>query len=478
EQYVQAGGRVLACGPPPARVDGAASDRGIKAAASKSWQQVSVVDAINAATALTQADGLTINRAADDKGLLFHQRRRLDDGEFLFLVNTSIDHPSRGEVSCKARGIEIWDPDTGKIAPYNFQKDASGVKTDFDLPPCGSLLLFFCQKPVQPAGKKNPTITAVKASGPTDVERIGENVLTLDFVDVTAGGKTQKNVYAFAAGMFAFQQNGMSGNPWNRQVQLHDMLIKKKFPPGSGFEATYRFKLDGPAPKPLHIVIERPDLYTITCNGKPVTAVEGRWWLDKSFGMVDITSTVVEGDNAVTIKASPMTMFHEIEPAYLLGDFSVDPSDKGFTVSQARPLKLDTRHGWNAQGMPFYGHDVCYTQEYDIAKPEGHYRVSLPNWYGSVAKVLVNGTKAGTIGYRPYQCDVTKFIRPGKNKVQVVVTGTLKNTLGPHHCGELMGMAGPGHFQQSPKTGPPPGSKYQSLSYGLFEPFVLEQVQP
>ena len=478
ELFVEAGGRVLACGPPPTHVDGAVSDRGKKVADGKSWQQVSVEEAIEAAAARTRADGLAIDRAADDKGLLFHQRRRLDDGEFLFLVNTSIDRPSRGQIKSSARGVELWDADTGKIAPHHFQADASGVKTDFDLPPCGCMLLFLSDKPNQPAAKHNPTVAAITPVGPMTVKRVQPNVLTLDFVDVTAGGQTKKNVYAFAGGVFAFQQNGMSGNPWNSAVQFRDTLIKKKFPADSGFEATYRFRLAAPAPKPLHIVIERPDLYAITCNGKPVTAVDGRWWLDKSFGMIDITPAAVEGDNAVTIKASPMTVFHELEPAYLMGDFSLDPSESGFVVAAPRPLKLDPKDGWNAQGMTFYGHDVSYSQEYDIDRTTGSYRVSLPSWLGSVAKVVVNGKAAGTIGYRPYQCDVSELIRPGKNTIEVIVTGTLKNTLGPHHAGGLIGAAWPGQFQQSPQTGPPPGKKYQTIDYGLFQPFVLERLQP
>jgi hypothetical protein len=30
-------------------------------------------------------------------------------------------------------------------------------------------------------------------------------------------------------------------------------------------------------------------------------------------------------------------------------------------------------------------------------------------------------------------------------------------------------------FHQGPEFGPPPGDRYQTVSYGLFEPFVLEQ---
>jgi hypothetical protein len=35
-----------------------------------------------------------------------------------------------------------------------------------------------------------------------------------------------------------------------------------------------------------------------------------------------------------------MVIEHEIEPAYLLGDFSLEPAKKGFVVTQAKPLKI------------------------------------------------------------------------------------------------------------------------------------------
>jgi hypothetical protein len=60
--------------------------------------------------------------------------------------------------------------------------------------------------------------------------------------------------------------------------------------------------------------------------------------------------------------------------------------------------------------------------------------------------------------------------------VEVVVIGTLKNTLGPHHAGTGVGSAWPGMFHQGPAQGPPPGNAYHTLSYGLFEPFVLKRV--
>lgn len=87
----------------------------------------------------------------------------------------------------------------------------------------------------------------------------------------------------------------------------------------------------------------------------------------------------------------------------------------------------------------------------------------------------VNGKSAGYITAPPWECDVSSRIRRGENNVEVVVVGTLKNTLGPHHGKQPLGSAWPGMFQRGPNPGPPPGAEYSTVSYGLFEPFELEQ---
>ena len=58
---------------------------------------------------LQPAGATRISRAAADPGNLFHMRRQFDDGELLFLVNTSIEQPSRGAVESPLQGVEAWD---------------------------------------------------------------------------------------------------------------------------------------------------------------------------------------------------------------------------------------------------------------------------------------------------------------------------------------------------------------------------------
>jgi hypothetical protein len=134
--------------------------------------------------------------------------------------------------------------------------------------------------------------------------------------------------------------------------------------------------------------------------------------------------------------------------------------------------------GWNQQGMPFYSDGVAYTEKFDFGQNvaenvKNRYFVMLNKWYGGVAKITVNGKDAGHIGFTPWQCDVTKFVKSGVNEITVTVIGTPKNLLGPHHNGAMRGSAWPNAFWNAPQNGPPPGNNYDMIGYGLFEPFVV-----
>ncbi|MBL7185601.1 MAG: hypothetical protein ISS70_04695 [Phycisphaerae bacterium] len=473
ERYVKSSGTVICCGKPPSYVDGRLSKRSQDIAARSGWKRG---DSTEVARTLMgrSADGFAIRRDENDKGILFHHRRELEDGQFLLLVNTSIEAASSGSLETSMRGVERWHPDTGEIAAYPSIRNATGTRVRFELPPCGSLLLFLARESREPARAKSQSTVTIRPQGVFDIRRGQDNVLTLDYVDVTAGGETKKNIYFYQASQFAFAQNGMERNPWDSAVQFGDELIKTTFPARSGFEAVYRFNITEEVPRPLYIAIERPDLYSITCNGKSVSPVKGQWWLDKAFGKIDITNAAKSGENTVTIKALPMTIYHEIEPAYLLGDFALKATETGFAVEPGSVSTLNLGV-WNKQGHPFYAADVAYSRNFVVARPAGRYVVELQDWYGSVAEVLVNGRSAGFVAYRPWEIDVTDVIVPGLNRISVVVTGTLKNMLGPHHAGTDLGAAWPNMFHRAPQSGPPPGDKYHTIGYGLFKPFVLKQ---
>ena len=143
EEFAAAGGQILSCGPPPALVDGRPSDRGEKLAKSPGWQQVDVARATKLLVPVLDRDRCVIQRAAGDKGILFHQRRQLADGELLLLVNTSIDAPSQGVVETAAKGVQKWDLFTGIGQRVSVRDRTAGRRSSpSSLPPCGSLLLL------------------------------------------------------------------------------------------------------------------------------------------------------------------------------------------------------------------------------------------------------------------------------------------------------------------------------------------------
>lgn len=473
EAYLKGWGVVFCCGDVPARVDGRPSDRGQAVSKWATWKRVEASEVPSVLLGRTK-DGFALETRKDDKGILFHHRRVMDDGEFLLLVNTSIDAPSLCHVTAMAEGIESWDARTGDMKPFGCGKVEGSVRAWVMLPPCASQLLFLSKKAMEPAKGFKRKESLVEAKGELQVAPLEENVLTLDYVDVAAGGEAKKGIYFYKASQFVFAKNGMPRNPWDSSVQFKDELISKRFGPESGFEATYRFTIEERLPERLAIVIERPDLYTITCNGKKVSAKKNAWWLDKAFGRIDIRKAAQIGENAVTIKASPFTIYHELESAYVLGTFQLQATDAGFVVvGEAKPtLALGS---WKSQGYPLYSAGVSYNRKFNLSRPAGQYVVGLGKWYGSVAEVVVNGKSAGYIAYQPWECDVTKFVKAGTNTVEVRVIGTLKNTLGPHHNGTLRGSAWPASFQKAPESGPPAGNSYDTIDYGLFEPFTLTQ---
>jgi hypothetical protein len=455
-------GTLLRCSEAVARVDGVAS-----ASAAALGTKVDAA----AVPGLLKTGGFAITRQPGDKGILFHHRRQLTDGQLLFLVNTSSEQPSAGTVEAAVGGVEQWDLNSGKPRAYPFEKSAAGVKAAFTLPPSGSLLLLLAREPRAPVAPPQEQVTTLAMQGALAGHRIAPNVLTLDYVDITAGGETKQNIYFYEANQFAFQKNGFERNPWDSAVQFKDELISKKLTNNPGFEASYHFTIAEKVPANLAIVIERPDLYTVTCNGQPVSAKAGDWWLDKAFGRIALAQVAHIGGNTVTIKAAPFTIFHEIEPAYVLGDFALRAAGAGFVIAPDQPLQLGK---WNEQGQPFYSAGVAYRAACELPAPAGRYAVALKAWYGSVAKVSVNGKVAGYIAAPPWECDVTEHLKPGANTIEVNVIGTLKNTLGPHHGKQPLGSAWPRMFQTGPKACPP-GADYATVGYGLFEPFVLVQ---
>ena len=471
--YLGAGGSIVCCGLPPEYVDGKESSdpRLLSNTSTGTWIRAGEEDLLNTLVRLSPPFlGFRAN-AGVSFDAFFHHRRTLKDCELLFLANTDPGKTRSGTITAPGASCDQWDLFSGGSAPYPAVAAEGKLTVAFTIPPGGSLLL--CLRPGGKAADVSApakwSVLAVKK--PMTIRRAGPNVLTLDYCDLTLDGNPEPELYFYDAQLKTFRKHGLDANPWDSGVQFRTSILdQNRFDPESGFMASFRFAVAaGTDVKSLQAVVERPELFSVSINGKKLDPLSQTWWLDKSFGVFDIGPFVRPGENSLAVTARPFTIHTELEPVYILGNMSLDSRQKGFELRPARVIRPGP---WNEQGMPFYAGRVSYTREFKLA-PGTRAVVALGRWSGVVAVVAVNGKQAGWIGCAPFELEVTHFLRPSDNVVTVTVYGSLKNTLGPHHNSPPPGKAWPGQFQKGAAGGFPPGTAYSTIGYGLFEEFVL-----
>jgi hypothetical protein len=471
EAYLGSGGRVLAFVPPPPRIDGAASDQLERLATrfASAWQRAASLEDPAVRPLLIPEE---FQQAS---GELFHHRRRLRDGELFFFANASLEQRAGALLRLPHRAVSRLDPVSGAIGPFPVRAAAGGVEISVDLPPAGSLLLFAGSqtspgKPEAPLAER-----AVSPAGPLRVRRLAPNALRIDYCDLRLGSETYPDLYFYRAADRVFRHFGFEGNPWSTAVQFKSTILdRNRFAPDSGFEAVFHFEIGaGVDRSAIRAVVERPALWQVSVNGHAVSSRPGEWWLDRAFGVYDAGPYLNEGRNDLKLVARPMSVHHELEPVYLLGDFGVAPQARGFRLVPAAALELGS---WKQQNLPFYSDAVSYTRTFPITAP-GRYKVRLGRWRGAVAEVRVNGAVAGLIGWQPYEVEIPGGLNQGENRVEVIVYGSLKNLLGPHHGKINRGLTGPASFRVAPDE-PPPGASYDQEDYGLFDDWQLLVVQP
>jgi hypothetical protein len=407
-------------------------------------------------------------------GNLFHHRRVMNDGQVLFLVNSDMENYSSGKAVVKGKDAVELNTVTGKICDYPESENGNMIQLDFNIPPAGSLLLYVFDG--KQSGFELPVSTgryvAVEPSSPLSVQPADRNVLTIDFCDLELGEQVSQDLHIFDAADKVYKFHGFSdGNPWNTSVQYKDNIIRRDTFSTGGFKVTYKFHVAGDFDmSDMQAVVERPGLYTVSLNGQEMKAAPEKWQFDRDMGVFDIAKTVKKGWNFLTLELFPMKIHAEIEPAYILGNFTVRPAAKGWDI-QAPNVSM-TMGSWKEQGWPFYPGTVSYTRSFDVADPAKRYKIGLNEWSGTVAEVEVNGRHAGIIGWEPYETDISEFVKEGSNSVTVRIIGSNKNLLGPFHTNRT-GLASPWDFRNVKNY--PSGAEYRQLDYGLMGDFRIEQ---
>jgi len=470
-QFAEQGGKIISFSIPE-RISGETDKRVSEFFKTKNASSVILLDKLENETLRDHFMNPEIQFSFSDGGNLYHQRRKYKDGQLVYLVNSSLEEGARG--SFKTNGLSVVEMDAFNGTIKNYPSVISGKKVtvDFQLPAAGSLLLFITNKKINLINKNDKTLNELIVEGSSDMEIVPlrDNVMKVDFCDLSIGGDQYTDLYFAKAADIVFNKYGFEGNPWNHSVQYKNQIVERDTFQTGGFNVSYNFKIEGNVSgNDMKICVERPDIFMVKVNESVVHPLPGEWFLDNSFHLYDISSFVKTGDNKVELKVEPMSVFAEIEPVYICGSFSVLPADTGWVINMKCPEP--GLGSWKEQGLPFYSWEVAYRKTYDINEVNLSYKISVPKWYGTVSEVLVNGTSAGTIAFEPYELDISDFIKKGSNDIEILVTGSLKNLLGPHFNNPDPGLASPWHWRNVDID--IPGNEYQMMNYGLFDDFNL-----
>lgn len=467
--FVESGGKVLQVSSNPQFVNGEKRSFA-ELQNSENWEIYSDINS-SLFTELSNNENIKFENLDSIKGNVFHQRRDFEDGQLLFVTN--FDKNETAEIQLNMPGKSVIDLNTsdGSIEPYTFVKKKGRVHFAISLPPSGSQLLFIS---TQKGKSKKPELNEreLLVSGKSTIKAIDPNILNIDYVELTMAKFKSEPMYFYSAGNKIWEEHGYPDNPWVSSSQFKTELIDADtFPDGTGFTVCYPFFVDSEwNEKEVKLVVERPWLYKVAVNGTLVSPLERERWMDPDFHVFEISDFVKKGRNEVVIKASPFSVYCELEPVYLLGDFAVIPQEKGWIIDNSKQLDFGS---WKSQGMPFYGQTVSYSKTINV-KIENDFIIHLPKWKGTVAEVIIDGEHRGIIQSKPYEIKVR--LPYGKHEIAVIVNGSNKNILGPHHNFKTPGIVTPWSFKLAPEI-QPAGNDYDLLDYGLMQDFEIYKLK-
>ncbi len=374
QKFVSAGGNLIAFSTPSC-IDGSESKL-LSDFFAKNSGKIHAETELNSILISKYFTGTDLKFSKFTYGDLYHHRRVLEDGQLIFLVNSSLTEQVSGSLIARGEAVYELNSLTGEINGYPWADEGDAVAFDFTMQPAGSLLLFipkvYDERHITPVRPK--ALDTVITASPMIIERENENVLAIEFCSLILGGELTPDMHTFNAADKVYKYYGFrNGNPWNTSVQFKTRTVDRDtFGVKTGFTTIYHFNVKESFDYTnLKAIVERPYLGSVSVNGTEVRPEEGKWWLDREFGVFNIGNLVKKGDNEISFNVSPMKVHAEIEPVYIVGDFSVMPAEKGWDLKA--PVKKLTAGSWKEQGMPFYSWGVTYTREFNIENPEGHY---------------------------------------------------------------------------------------------------------
>lgn len=484
EAFRDAGGQVIFAGTPPEFVDGEPSERVRDLAARCAKTDIAgiagalpeTVRPVRVEAAPGEADDLAVTvRRFDGEGLTVY-----------YLVN-SADRAFDARIYVpRGRAASRLEPLTGEEETLSSAPCGDGLCVSHRFLGMDSLVLVIYDEKREPAqARKADGLPLDGLAGTWEIVGCDDNALTLDTCDYYFDGVLQG-------------ENEPVSNIQERACALRRPVH---------IDLLFKVRVKELPPSPVALVMERPDRFTVTVNGRPAGKLLPGYYFDTSFKRVDISGLLKEGENVIALgidfaqrpqvydaiekalqfesEKNKLSYDDEIEAVYLTGRFGVG-FDAPYRPGPRRALLCEggffitampetVRSGdITSQGFPFFAGHMRLKRTFRLSAGETNGRVlSFSQRCTAVTSVTVNGISAGKVYWKPYEVPLDGLLREGENTVEVELCGTLRNLLGPHHLGEECYEVAPGcFFETSPLWAGGRNSKWSDdycfVQFGLF----------
>jgi len=230
-----------------------------------------------------------------------------------------------------------------------------------------------------------------------------------------------------AASIYRF---GYSGEAGREEIDLRDAptYFPANWDPNppdfSQFagEYTAAFVLNS-SPECIEMVVDSEyAAYHVYLNGKRVDLEpDGTWLVDVSDLSAKVGRFLKQGRNEIKVLADTRLS----EPVRFTGDFDVSIKDGLVTIEPTGALR---EHFRLEKALPFYSGTVTYRAGFDLSGSPRKIVLQLGQVHDA-ASVIVNGQPAGKRLWAPWEMDITSFVRPGENDVEIAVRNTPANIM-------------------------------------------------
>ncbi|SFB14183.1 hypothetical protein SAMN05216312_10415 [Cohnella sp. OV330] len=473
QRFVSQGGCLIAFSPYPLWVGGvydAASERLFAAAVQPGWSREALAARVAEAAPpfVALADGSGSPIASDEINV---QTLELDGAMIYYVVNSGDRDFGEIDFYFNRKGsVSRIDLESGEIVPLIWTETEDGARIRLKLYPAQSYVLQLVPGASEPP-LKFPDVADVRSVAlPLDrawrLVASDLNSLTLDTCRIR-----------------------IADGDWSERrpiILIQDQLLRMRRTVPIALEFEFYATPDVAGDREFYLAMEDPASSVIRVNGQPVESTECGWWMDTSFKKVDIRGQICQGRNTILLETefrlSPstlealeraerfesegnkLTLDTELESVYLLGAFAVS-SEAPFTDGERRavfnegPFKIAAlpdlvmADDLVRQGFPFFAGN---------ARLEQTVRIDQAGWSSAswqfpsapdaiVSRLWINGREVRAFVWEPYEADITDYLRMGDNRIELELTSSCRNTLGPHHHlkGEVY-KVGPDSFKDKP----------------------------